>query len=82
MIYRREHPIPHDAGTAFDWHGREGAIERLLPPWQNVRVVETTGGIADPGSEVELETAFGPIQRACERGTSTTGRAGRSPTSS
>ena len=63
MIYRREHPIPHDAETAFDWHGREGAIERLLPPWQNVRVVETTGGIADPGSEVELETAFGPIRQ-------------------
>ncbi len=77
MIYRRDHPIPHDAETAFDWHGREGAIERLLPPWQNVRVVETTGGIADPGSEVELETAFGPI-RTHVRARHVDYRAGRS----
>ena len=63
MIYRREQPVRHSATTAFDWHGREGAIERLLPPWQNVRVVETTGGIAEPGSEVVLEMAIGPLRQ-------------------
>jgi uncharacterized protein (TIGR01777 family) len=61
VIYRREQPIPHDAETAFDWHARDGAIERLLPPWQNVRVGKTTGGLADPGSEVELVASFGPF---------------------
>ncbi len=63
VIYRREQPVRHSATTAFDWHCREGAIQRLLPPWQNVRVVETTGGIAEPGSEVVLELAIGPLRQ-------------------
>ena len=60
VIYR-EHSYPHDAETAFAWHTRPGAIERLLPPWQNVRVVETTGGIDETGSEVVLRMALGPF---------------------
>ena len=63
MIYRREHPVSHSAGTAFAWHAREGAIDRLLPPWQNVRVVEKTGGIDEPGSEVVLKMALGPFRK-------------------
>jgi uncharacterized protein (TIGR01777 family) len=31
----------------FAWHGRPGAIHRLLPPWQPVRVVEEAQSLAD-----------------------------------
>ena len=35
-------PVPVDALWA--WHMRRGALERLLPPWDAVRVVDRTGG--------------------------------------
>ena len=31
----------------FDWHARPGALQRLLPPWSEVRVVSETGSFAD-----------------------------------
>jgi uncharacterized protein len=31
----------------FTWHSRPGAITRLLPPWQPVRVVEEAGSLRD-----------------------------------
>ncbi|MFW6059576.1 MAG: TIGR01777 family oxidoreductase [Phycisphaeraceae bacterium] len=37
------------ARAVFDWHTRPGAFERLLPPWERVRVVRRRGGIADGG---------------------------------
>ncbi|MFW6032815.1 MAG: TIGR01777 family oxidoreductase [Phycisphaeraceae bacterium] len=39
--------------TVFAWHERPGALERLLPPWRNIRVVERTGGIEN-GAKVKL----------------------------
>ncbi len=45
-------PVPVD--TLFDWHARDGAFERLAPPWQDVRVLERQGGIRD-GATVSLE---------------------------
>lgn len=62
LIYSREHPVRHSAETAFAWHLRAGAIDRLLPPWQNVRVIEKTGRIDEPGSEVVLKMALGPFR--------------------
>ncbi len=52
-------PVPADALWA--WHTRPGALERLLPPWDRVRVVSRTGGIAD-GSRVTLSVPFGPTR--------------------
>jgi len=31
----------------FKWHSRPGAIERLSPPWDPVKVVSRLGGIND-----------------------------------
>jgi ligand-binding SRPBCC domain-containing protein len=45
-------PVPVDA--LFAWHEREGAFERLSPPWQDVRVRSREGGIRD-GATVTLE---------------------------
>ncbi len=38
----------------FDWHERDGALERLSPPWQGVRVISRNGGIRD-GARIEIE---------------------------
>lgn len=37
----------------FQWHKRQGAFQRLMPPWMNVKVVHYTGGIED-GNEAVL----------------------------
>ncbi|MCX7427676.1 MAG: SRPBCC family protein, partial [Planctomycetia bacterium] len=55
----RRSRLPVGAEAAYAWHAREGALERLLPPWKNVRVVRRTGGLAD-GSQVELLLRVGP----------------------
>jgi ligand-binding SRPBCC domain-containing protein len=39
--------IPAPAETVFGWHMRPGALERLIPPWENIRVLERKGGISD-----------------------------------
>ena len=46
----------------FAWHDRPGALERLLPPWQAVRVLEQHGGIKDGGTVV-LSVPVGPLRR-------------------
>lgn len=52
--------LPVSAEEAFAWHTRPGALARLLPPWQAVRLVSHSGGIA-PGARVELQMRVGPI---------------------
>src|SRR5690606_30069676 len=49
----------HEPEDVFAWHERPGALERLTPPWGDVKVVRREGGIRD-GAEVELEIGFGP----------------------
>ncbi len=49
--------LPVSAGQGFAWHERDGAFERLSPPWQPVRIVERSGGIRD-GARVTLDLGF------------------------
>lgn len=49
--------VPVPVNTLFDWHEREGAFERLAPPWQHVRVIERSGGIRDGATAtIEVKT--------------------------
>lgn len=48
------------ASDVFAWHARHGALERLTPPWDQVEVLERTGGIDDGGSVV-LRVSVGPF---------------------
>lgn len=57
FTYRSELPVPAEALHA--WHARPGALERLLPPWNTVRVVERSGGIS-PGARVVMKLRQGP----------------------
>lgn len=44
----------------FLWHSRPGAIERLTPPWDSLRVIQRKGGI-EAGAEVILKMKAGPV---------------------
>lgn len=56
----RRSSLPVSAETAFAWHARPGAFERLAPPWQSIRVLERTGGITD-GSRLVMAMQLGPL---------------------
>jgi uncharacterized protein (TIGR01777 family) len=47
-------------GEVFAWHARPGAFERLVPPWERLRVIEREGGIED-GARTVLEMRAGPV---------------------
>jgi uncharacterized protein (TIGR01777 family) len=51
--------LPVSAEALFDWHDREGALYRLLPPWAPVRV-ERFEGIGN-GDRAELRIGPGPL---------------------
>jgi uncharacterized protein (TIGR01777 family) len=52
--------LPFAADTVYAWHTRPGALERLLPPWERVEVVEQAGGIED-GARTVLRVRLGPV---------------------
>src|SRR5262245_13528454 len=59
--YVRRSSLPVSDETAFAWHTRTGALERLVPPWQRVEVVQ-----AEPlaeGSRTVLRLGVGPFHR-------------------
>jgi uncharacterized protein (TIGR01777 family) len=45
--FERKVRLAFPARDVFDWHARPGAVRRLIPPWQNARVVRQTGTIRD-----------------------------------
>ena len=61
LEFRHEARLPFPVREVFDWHMRPGALERLFPPWENVRVVAREGGI-DDGGLVHLRVGRGPVK--------------------
>ena len=57
--FESETVLPAETATAFDWHEAPGALQRLIPPWEDVSVESATGGIRD-GAEVVLRIGVGP----------------------
>ncbi|MCO6459254.1 MAG: TIGR01777 family oxidoreductase [Pirellulaceae bacterium] len=60
MNYAREVKLPVSSSEAFAWHERPGALERLIPPWESVRVLDREPGIG-PGTRVKLRQRLGPL---------------------
>lgn len=52
--------LPVACETAFRWHEQPGALQRLIPPWEQARVARASGGLQD-GAEVELVAKVGPL---------------------
>ncbi len=56
-IYSKQSRINDSTEALFAWHERPGALERLTPPWMELKSVCTTRGI-QPGSRVRVRLSF------------------------
>ena len=52
--------VHRPVGEVFAWHERPCALERLAPPWEQVEILQRSGGIQD-GGRVTLRTKVGPF---------------------
>ena len=53
--------LPASSEAVYAWHARPGAFERMVPPWDAVRVVERTGGLEN--GRLVLEVRIGPLRQ-------------------
>lgn len=53
--------MPASASEVWAWHASPGAFERLMPPWQDIRVIRREGGI-DDGGTLLMELPIGPAR--------------------
>lgn len=60
VLFEHLSEYPCSAEELYNWHSRPGALERLLPPWENISVLARHGGI-EPGGTVELKMHAGPF---------------------
>ncbi|HUT53177.1 MAG TPA: TIGR01777 family oxidoreductase [bacterium] len=59
-VFEKKSVMPAPAAAVFQWHGRPGAFERLVPPWQRITVVERSGGIRE-GARLTMVIRNGPV---------------------
>ena len=60
MKFVKESRIAATPAEVFAFHESPGALEALTPPWEKMKVIESSGSIR-PGARVVLETKIGPI---------------------
>ena len=60
-LFRYRSELPYSREKVFEWHMRPGALERLSPPWMQVRVIRREGEIHD-GGRVVLGIRQGPAE--------------------
>jgi uncharacterized protein len=53
---------PVSAEELYEWHARPGAFQRLLPPWEKVKLVGPPADIAK-GARQTMELSVGPLKR-------------------
>ncbi|MEM9801796.1 MAG: TIGR01777 family oxidoreductase, partial [Planctomycetota bacterium] len=61
--FERSVDCPVSARETFEWHVRPGALRRLVPPWDNVRVVTGSGPEErlEKGARTTLRVGLGPV---------------------
>ncbi|PHR98183.1 MAG: TIGR01777 family protein [Blastopirellula sp.] len=59
LVFRSE--VPVSVEKLFQWHQSPGALSRLMPPWENARLISTDGSI-EPGSSTTLQIKLGPVR--------------------
>ncbi len=57
----RRSRIDAPAAEVYAWHALPGALERLTPPGENVKVIEKTGGI-ERGARIVLQFGRWPFR--------------------
>lgn len=61
-FYNRSVRLPVPAAQAFAWHERDGALQRLMPPWERAELVSRSGKGLEPGARVTLRSKLGPLE--------------------
>ena len=61
-LFRAESEMSFSSDVLAHWHFRSGALDRLLPPWQDVRVIHDAGPMR-VGATTELSVPIGPIRK-------------------
>jgi ligand-binding SRPBCC domain-containing protein len=61
-IFIRRSRMNAPAAEVYAWHALPGALERLTPPSEHVKIIEKTGGI-DRGARVVLQFGRWPFLR-------------------
>lgn len=60
MRYSLTSELNTPSDRVFAWHAHPAAIKRLIPPWENVRILETAPEVS-AGSQTRLVLNCGPI---------------------
>ncbi|MEO1083353.1 MAG: SRPBCC family protein, partial [Acidobacteriota bacterium] len=60
QTFERTIPLPASPQEVFDWHARPGAFDRLVPPWQNLEIVERNEALIDD-SRLSFRIKQGPV---------------------
>ena len=63
LMFSARSRMPVQATELFAWHTREGAFERLSPPWEPAEVVERSGPGIHEGTRVVVRIKLGPVPR-------------------
>lgn len=58
MLYVKESRVAVPPDVVFRFHESPAALEHLIPPWETMKVVESSGSIR-PGSRVVLQGTVG-----------------------
>ncbi|HLL00224.1 MAG TPA: TIGR01777 family oxidoreductase [Myxococcaceae bacterium] len=61
LMFSARSRMPVQATELFAWHTREGAFERLSPPWEPAEVVERSGPGIHEGTRVVVRIKLGPV---------------------
>lgn len=59
-LFEARATVEQSPDEVFRWHRRPGAFERLLPPWEDVRILDRTGGV-EVGSRIRMRVRRGPV---------------------
>jgi len=57
--YERKILLPFSASTVFEWHKQDGALERLIPPWQQVKILKREGQGIQNGARLKMKVSQG-----------------------
>ena len=86
LLFDARSRMPVPATELFSWHAREGAFERLMPPWEAAELVERTGEwppggrpAGDADEDRTCATDLGGSAQKVRGGLALPGRAGVRP---
>jgi ligand-binding SRPBCC domain-containing protein len=58
--FEKRSPMPVSARELYDWHMQPGAFETLVPPWQNVEVLQQPDQLEE-GARLIMKLYMGPV---------------------